>query len=113
VLIGDTEDRLAVLKAVRGAPTTPASEQHELPKCDLRHRDEPPVGVTDLAGAGEISPPAERPPVTSCRELALGLVLTAFAFLSGAGAAAVLASPPSAFEARPQAVWAVPPVLAR
>jgi hypothetical protein len=51
--------------------------------------------------------------VTSLREPVLGLVLTALAFLGGAGAAAVLAGPPSPFEARPQAVWAIPPVPAR
>jgi hypothetical protein len=53
--------------------------------------------------------------VTSLREPVLGLVLTALAFLGGVGvgAAAVLASPPSPFEARPQAVWADPPAQAR
>ncbi len=50
--------------------------------------------------------------MTSIREPVLGLVLTVLAFFAGAGAA-VLAGPPSAFEARPQAVWAIPPVLAR
>jgi hypothetical protein len=46
--------------------------------------------------------------VTGLREPVLGLVLTALAFLGGAGAAALLAAPPSAFEARPPAAWAVP-----
>jgi len=51
--------------------------------------------------------------VTSLREPVLGLVLTILAFLGGVGAAGVLASPPSPFEARPQAVWADPPAQAR
>jgi hypothetical protein len=43
--------------------------------------------------------------VTSLREPVLGLVLTALAFLGGAAVAAVIATPPSPFEA--------PPALAR
>src|SRR5689334_15522248 len=82
--------------------------------CDLRHGDEPPVGITSLAGADAPCRRRRDPPVTSIREPVLGLVLTVLAFFAGAGAgAAVLAGPPSAFEARPQAVWAIPPVLAR
>jgi hypothetical protein len=46
-----------------------------------------------------------RTPVTSLREPVLGLVLTALAFLGGAAVAAVIATPPSPFEA--------PPALAR
>ena len=45
----------------------------------------------------------------SLRGPLLGLVLTALAFLGGAMAAAVLATPPSAFEAPPAGAQ-VPPV---
>ena len=51
--------------------------------------------------------------MTSLREPALGLALVVIAFLGGAGAAAVLATSSSPFEAPPRVVRAVLPVTAR
>jgi hypothetical protein len=64
--------------------------------------------------AGRIKVAADRrTPVTSLREPVLGLALVVLAFLGGAGAAAVLATPSSPFEAPPRAVRAVLPVTVR
>ena len=48
--------------------------------------------------------------MTSLREPVLGLALVVLTFLGGAGAAAVLATPSSPFEAPSRAVRAVLPV---
>ena len=51
--------------------------------------------------------------MSSLREPVLGLVLTALAFLGGAAAASVLATPPSVFAARPAQVGALPAAAPR